>query len=1341
MLSNPTTRRRASSLTKKSVEENVSWKITLTRLIAVTAFAVLLITISALGVGLFFTANAQSEQGSSVSIPATSEDRDSFQRAAGQNEATSIEPSGNQPNAVAATFMVTRSDDIPERGTCAVGDCTLREAIIAANNNPGPDTITFAAGLNGVPITLTQAATTSEDFAADGDLDVNESVTITGNGAGNTIIRAGASAYGGVDKVFGLNPNCSSAGNAVSVTMTDMTISNGHNTDLFNAQFSHTGGAIDYCPGGSGTNNLTMTNVIVRDSQVTNGTGGGLNISGVGTGTTTIDLTNVQFLNNKTSVSANPNTGAGASITLNTSATSMTVNITNCTFDNNQSASIGGGLVVISNIATGRTGVLNIHNSLFSNNKAHDFGGGIELVGTSGANGVIAATIDQGTVIKNNVTGLGGSSLGGGIHIDLIHPSSFLNISKATIINNSEDSSSNNKLGGAGIAVGNAAGTGAVGGVGVSIQFSRIAGNTLSVGSAGVGTGLRKDNQAGSVNATSNWWGCSAGPAAAPCDTAALVAGSGALTTAPFLRIKTTPTTNPIIANQSSLMTARVQNSSGVDTPVANLDVFVNTNTNASSPLPITWSSVGGTLSGQQSPIQSAGGFAQATATYLGTAALVSNSTTAKIDNDTTTGNTNTGTITVNKGNTAATVGSQSPATTVTGQSYTVNFNAAPTNTTNSPTAMTGNVIVSDGSQSCTGAINSSGIGSCVITSTTAGTKTLTATYQGDSNFNASAASPGVSHTVSKADTTTVVNSDTPDPSVFGQSYTVNATVSVNAPGAGTPTGSIGVSDGTNTCTITLPSPTTCSLPSTSPGAKTITATYNGDANFNASPGATASHTVNQGTTNTAVISSVNPSITGQSVTFTATVGAASPAVGTPTGTVQFIVDGSSFGAPVTLSGGIATTNTSALTAGSHTVSANYGGDTNFVSSSGSLAGGQNVSNTATWNGAASTSWTTAGNWVTGAVPGSTNDVSIPAAGVTNEPTISTAVTLASITEATGRTLTVSSAGNLAVTGACTVNGTANIAGTASCGSVAGTGTVNFTGTAVQNVPGGTYQNLGVTNAAGINLSASVTVNGVLNLGGGDLNTGANVLTIGTTGTVTRTSGAVIGPVQKLFGGPGAFTYPVGTAGAFSPVDANVTAGAGQLTVTAKTGTAPATTPPLVTANTLQRYWDLNGSGITVDVTWHYLQTDVNGTEANYRIIRVVSSGAAISVPNGSPCPGTGSPCVDTTNNTIFAKGLTSFSLWTAGANVVTAAKVAITGRVVRPDGLMAVRSLVSMTDDHGNVRYAKTNPFGYFRFQDVESGQGYVINVIDKQFEFAPQFVSVTDNMGDLVLTLQPRP
>jgi hypothetical protein len=57
------------------------------------------------------------------------------------------------PQSIAATFTVTRSDDIPERGTCAVGDCTLREAIIASNNTAGTDTISFSAGLNRVPIT------------------------------------------------------------------------------------------------------------------------------------------------------------------------------------------------------------------------------------------------------------------------------------------------------------------------------------------------------------------------------------------------------------------------------------------------------------------------------------------------------------------------------------------------------------------------------------------------------------------------------------------------------------------------------------------------------------------------------------------------------------------------------------------------------------------------------------------------------------------------------------------------------------------------------------------------------------------------------------------------------------------------------------------------------------------------------------------------------------------------------------------------------------------------------------------------------------------------------------
>jgi hypothetical protein len=71
--------------------------------------------------------------------------------------------------------------------------------------------------------------------------------------------------------------------------------------------------------------------------------------------------------------------------------------------------------------------------------------------------------------------------------------------------------------------------------------------------------------------------------------------------------------------------------------------------------------------------------------------------------------------------------------------------------------------------------------------------------------------------------------------------------------------------------------------------------------------------------------SSKNPSNSGDAVTFTATV--ACPAF-TPTGTVTFTVDGTA-GTPVTLSGGTATFTTSGLTAGSHSVSAAYSGDSN----------------------------------------------------------------------------------------------------------------------------------------------------------------------------------------------------------------------------------------------------------------------------------------------------------------------------------------------------------------------------------------------------------------------------
>src|SRR5206468_6874895 len=77
----------------------------------------------------------------------------------------------------------------------------------------------------------------------------------------------------------------------------------------------------------------------------------------------------------------------------------------------------------------------------------------------------------------------------------------------------------------------------------------------------------------------------------------------------------------------------------------------------------------------------------------------------------------------------------------------------------------TGNVTVSDGTESCSATVAA---GTCPLTPTSSGSKTLTATYGGDANF-AGSTSAGASHTVNAAGTTTAITAHTPDPSAVGQ--------------------------------------------------------------------------------------------------------------------------------------------------------------------------------------------------------------------------------------------------------------------------------------------------------------------------------------------------------------------------------------------------------------------------------------------------------------------------------------------------------------------------------------------------------------------------------------------
>ncbi len=81
-------------------------------------------------------------------------------------------------------------------------------------------------------------------------------------------------------------------------------------------------------------------------------------------------------------------------------------------------------------------------------------------------------------------------------------------------------------------------------------------------------------------------------------------------------------------------------------------------------------------------------------------------------------------------------------------------------------------------------------------------------------------------------------------------------------------------------------------------------------------------------TSTTALVSSANPSVYGDNVTFTATVTGS-----TPTGTVQFKNGVANLGAPVALVAGVATYATSALSAATHSITAEYAGDMNNTAS------------------------------------------------------------------------------------------------------------------------------------------------------------------------------------------------------------------------------------------------------------------------------------------------------------------------------------------------------------------------------------------------------------------------
>lgn len=224
------------------------------------------------------------------------------------------------------------------------------------------------------------------------------------------------------------------------------------------------------------------------------------------------------------------------------------------------------------------------------------------------------------------------------------------------------------------------------------------------------------------------------------------------------------------------------------------------------------------------------------------------------------------------------------------------------------------------------------------------GAHTFRAVYLSDDLNFFTSTSPIVDQQVNKASTSTSLTSSA-HPSVFGQPVTFTATVSVNAPGAGAPAGTIVFKDGstvigTEPVSAGTGEQASITVSNLSVGQHAISATYSGDDSFNGSVGNTPQQVTRAQTTLT-LASSANPAANGEGIQFTATVLPVAPGAGVPTGNVRFFVNGANLGGNYPLVDGVVSSpNFASLTPGTYTITAIYNGDGNFVGSTGTLAQG-----------------------------------------------------------------------------------------------------------------------------------------------------------------------------------------------------------------------------------------------------------------------------------------------------------------------------------------------------------------------------------------------------------------
>lgn len=80
-----------------------------------------------------------------------------------------------------------------------------------------------------------------------------------------------------------------------------------------------------------------------------------------------------------------------------------------------------------------------------------------------------------------------------------------------------------------------------------------------------------------------------------------------------------------------------------------------------------------------------------------------------------------------------------------------------------------------------------------------------------------------------------------------------------------------------------------------------------------------------------------------------------------------------------------------------------------------------------------------------------------------------------------------------------------------------------------------------------------------------------------------------------------------------------------------------------------------------------------------------------------------------------------------------SAASVNVSGRVLNAANTGIPKARVSLTGADGIARTVLTNPFGYYLFEEVQAGAAYIFQVNAKRYVFAPQVITVNEEITDL--------